>query len=134
MSWKTFTDCKLDDSWKLLNTRADVSSSKKCDCRNEIPPFFFSPVSNTELKSAFGVKHNMQLLPCTPADDLLSSNTMFHIGFQFLHFPPNNLGCNMNQCGQWNKEKYEVWQLFRGRNQRDWPAVDEEPAARICSC
>lgn len=67
------TITKLHDSWKLLNTRADVSFTKMCDCKWDLSCF---AVSNTELKSAFGVKHNIHLLLCTTADDLLSSNTI----------------------------------------------------------
>lgn len=120
MSWKTFTDCKLYDSWKLLNTRADVSFSEMYDCKSDLSCF---PVSNIEVKRAFGVKHNIQQLLYTPADDLLltemkhnpghpdvpwnHSNTMFHMGFKFLTCQLNNLRWSISQCGQWNKERDE---------------------------
>lgn len=103
MSWQTFTDCKLHDSWKPLNTRADVSS--KWDCKWDLSCF---PASNTGLRSGFGVKHNTQLPLCTAADDLLSPNTMFHIGFNFLNFQLKNLTWSINHCGQWNKERKEA--------------------------
>lgn len=120
-----------------------------CDCKWDLSCF---AVSNTELKSAFGVKHNIHLLLCTTADDLLSSNTIqlssntiviknnvsYWLQIPQLSTQLNNLRCNVSQCGQWNKEKDEVWHIYQklfswGRNKGDWLAMDEEPAARIYS-